>query len=68
MTRQKSKEGVHVHIDVGFSLSFYGQRWRESSSTPDSFLSRKRNPRMRLSSNLFFKSIPYNSLFGAKNI
>jgi hypothetical protein len=20
MTRQKSKEGVHVHIDVGFSL------------------------------------------------
>lgn len=21
MTRQKSKEGVHVHIDVGFSLS-----------------------------------------------
>ncbi len=62
MTRQKSKEGVHVHIDVGFSL--YGQRWRESSSTPDSFLSRKRNPRMRLSSNLFFKSIQHNSLFG----
>lgn len=65
MTRQKSKEGVHVHIDVGFSL--YGQRWRESSSTPDSFLSRKRNLRMRLSSNLFFKSIQHNSLFGAKN-